>query len=513
MNNFSLYALTTFLVLAFCLWGVSLNAQTFFGGTGAVIDETGDGPCGSNQFTASVSGIGEGTLDAVNLDITHTFTADLDIGLISPAGTYIDLSSDNGNSGDDYTGTEFSDTGVDGDITLGTAPFTGSFIPEQPLSTFTGECMNGNWILEACDDAAGDVGTVNSWSVTFTAGAACAGGTCSGTSFSGATGSLTDATGNGPCGTNQFTASVSGIGQTGATLNCVNLDITHTFASDLDIGLISPAGTYIDLSSDNGGSGDNYTNTEFSDTGMNGDISLGTAPFTGSFIPEEPLSTFTGECMNGDWKLEACDDGSGNTGTLNSWSITFTPGTSCPLPVDLISFNGETVKGSNILMWETASEENTKWHVAERSLNGRDNWEEVGRVEAMGFADYATSYQLKDEKPLVKGYYRLKSLDFDGKMNFSDIILLERKVEQFEVLNIAPNPARSTMNVAFQTPETGLYTIRISNLAGQTMYVEQLNLQGGVHNQDINLTNFANGVYLIFIENAYESVVHKLVKQ
>jgi subtilisin-like proprotein convertase family protein len=74
------------------------------------------------------------------------------------------------------------------------------------------------------------------------------------------------------------------------------------------------------LSSDNGGAGDNYTNTTFDDAAATA-ITAGTAPFTGSFRPEEPLATFIGEPVNGDWTLIYADDAGGDTGTLNAWSI------------------------------------------------------------------------------------------------------------------------------------------------------------------------------------------------
>ncbi|MCS7033439.1 MAG: proprotein convertase P-domain-containing protein, partial [Phycisphaerae bacterium] len=87
-----------------------------------------------------------------------------------------------------------------------------------------------------------------------------------------------------------------------------------------DLYLISPAGTRIELSTDNGGSGDNYTNTIFDDSAPL-PITSGTPPFTGSFRPEQPLSTLIGENGNGTWKLEVTDDLAGFGGTLNSWSI------------------------------------------------------------------------------------------------------------------------------------------------------------------------------------------------
>jgi subtilisin-like proprotein convertase family protein len=103
----------------------------------------------------------------VTINITHTFDADLDIFLIGPNGTRVELTTDNGSSGHDFVNTVFDDQAATS-ITLGTAPFTGSFKPEGLLSTLNGIPANGTWTLEVTDDAAVDIGTLNSWSLTIT---------------------------------------------------------------------------------------------------------------------------------------------------------------------------------------------------------------------------------------------------------------------------------------------------------------------------------------------------------
>ena len=103
----------------------------------------------------------------------------------------------------------------------------------------------------------------------------------------------------------------------------VTINITHTFDADLDIFLIGPNGTRVELTTDNGGSGDNFTNTVFDDQAVTS-ITAGAAPFTGSFKPEGLLSTLNGISAAGTWKLEITDDANLDSGTLNSWSLTIT---------------------------------------------------------------------------------------------------------------------------------------------------------------------------------------------
>jgi subtilisin-like proprotein convertase family protein len=108
-----------------------------------------------------------------------------------------------------------------------------------------------------------------------------------------------------------------------AILNNVTVAIgslTHSFVSDLQIELTSPQGTTVRLFDRAGSSGDNLANTVFDDAAAT-PIAAGTAPFTGSFIPSQPLAAFKGERANGNWTLTVRDLAAEDTGTLSSWSM------------------------------------------------------------------------------------------------------------------------------------------------------------------------------------------------
>jgi len=98
----------------------------------------------------------------VQLYVTHSFDADLDLTLKAPGGATIDLSSDNGSSGNDYQATV-----LDGlcatSVASGSAPFVGSFAPETSLSSLNGTQAVGTWALQIADDAVQDTGTLVWW--------------------------------------------------------------------------------------------------------------------------------------------------------------------------------------------------------------------------------------------------------------------------------------------------------------------------------------------------------------
>lgn len=156
--------------ILFIFSGLSFG-QTFsetWNSTTGNIPDSGPQTC----FDVTVSGIGnlDGTtigITEICLDITHTWTGDLDIFLVSPSGTTVELTTDNGGSGDDLTSTCF-DMSAGTAITAGTAPFTGSFVPEGNLYDFNNnQNANGIWQICITDDAGGDTGEINSASITF----------------------------------------------------------------------------------------------------------------------------------------------------------------------------------------------------------------------------------------------------------------------------------------------------------------------------------------------------------
>jgi len=102
----------------------------------------------------------------VSLTITHTRVKTLNITLTGPDGTVIDLSSGNGGSGSNFTNTIFDDEATIS-IVNGTAPYTGRFRPEQPLSTLDTRSIYGNWILRVQDSVISQAGTLNNWCLTL----------------------------------------------------------------------------------------------------------------------------------------------------------------------------------------------------------------------------------------------------------------------------------------------------------------------------------------------------------
>ncbi len=113
-------------------------------------------------------------------------------------------------------------------------------------------------------------------------------------------------------------------------IKTICIDIIHPHVANLGIYLAAPDGTQIDLVDGAGGNGANFTGTCFS---MSASVTIfsGFAPFTGTYYPRHNIGELNnGQSGAGVWQLIVQDLVMGDTGRVNSWSISFD--TAAPLP-------------------------------------------------------------------------------------------------------------------------------------------------------------------------------------
>ncbi|MFN4235200.1 MAG: T9SS type A sorting domain-containing protein [Bacteroidia bacterium] len=104
-------------------------------------------------------------------------------------------------------------------------------------------------------------------------------------------------------------------------LKGITTSITHTFCGDLDIYLRSPNDVIFVISTDNGGSNDNYVNITFTDTAANFPPTSAALVANGFYKPEgATFASYTGP-MQGLWRLYVVDDASGDVGQITDFKL------------------------------------------------------------------------------------------------------------------------------------------------------------------------------------------------
>lgn len=105
----------------------------------------------------------------------------------------------------------------------------------------------------------------------------------------------------------------------------IGIFLSHSYRSDLQITLTSPAATTVQIMTSTGGSGDNL-NDLFDDEASSGiashnatvtDPTTAPPPYSHSFQPTAPLTAFDGQNAQGTWTLVICDSVAQDTGTFS----------------------------------------------------------------------------------------------------------------------------------------------------------------------------------------------------
>lgn len=164
------------------------------------------------------------------------------------------------------------------------------------------------------------------------------------------------------------------------------------------------------------------------------------------------------------------------------------------LPVEMTSFTATAEGTTNVLAWETASEENNAHFDVQRSTNGTD-FERIDKIEGNGTTVEVSNYSFVDEAPATVSYYRLHQVDLDGKMDYSDVVTVKREMLEGQ-LNIAPNPVTSRLNVTFNTT-TETATFRVFDVRGKLVRNVEQSTNVGANNISLNISELAQGMYFL----------------
>jgi len=170
------------------------------------------------------------------------------------------------------------------------------------------------------------------------------------------------------------------------------------------------------------------------------------------------------------------------------------------LPITLSTpLEGEAHSSHNLLTWSTSSEINNEYQIIERSSNSQD-WTEVGRVDGTN-TSFEHDYQIKDLSPYQNTYYRLHSIDFDGRESFSEVILLNRRSEIKPLAaRVSPNPFNSNLNIEVDVNQAEEVTIRIVGMDGKLIHTSNISTAAGTNEVDLDLDFLQGGIYMLSVE-------------
>jgi uncharacterized repeat protein (TIGR01451 family) len=186
-----------------------------------------------------------------------------------------------------------------------------------------------------------------------------------------------------------------------------------------------------------------------------------------------------------------------------------------PTPVKLGSFSAALKNKDAVLYWTTESELNNDYFIIERSEDGID-FSSVGKVKGNGSTASTNHYSFVDNINTAASivYYRLKSVDFDGRSYNSKIIALRLKGTSNGNFNVFPNPFESNIKITLSSLTEVSAQCRIISFDGKEVVNRKVVVQKGDNIIVLNdLNNIASGTYLLEINTGNEKYIKKIIKR
>lgn len=186
------------------------------------------------------------------------------------------------------------------------------------------------------------------------------------------------------------------------------------------------------------------------------------------------------------------------------------------LPLHLLDIAAQRQAQNALVTWAATQETNLSHFIVERSVDGL-SYSYAGRVEAMG-GNTLNSYRFVDANAAGVAtstvlYYRLKAVDKDGAVSFSNIATMRLEKLTGLSMNIFPNPVRNEGYLKIVTGGAGKAQVKIMDLQGRLLTTHSVALQNGSNIISLNDAKLRPGMYQVVVEYGGNITSLKLVKQ
>jgi hypothetical protein len=196
------------------------------------------------------------------------------------------------------------------------------------------------------------------------------------------------------------------------------------------------------------------------------------------------------------------------------------------IPVELASFSADVNDDNVLLKWSTATELNNRGFEVERSkVSQRDgkpksqksneqSWNKVVFIEGKGTTTETVQYSYVDRPETAGKYtYRLKQIDFDGTVSYSNTIEVDISgPKEFALYQNYPNPFNPSTTIKFALPVRTNLTINVYNTLGEKISeIFKGEMESGYNEVQFNASGLSSGIYFYKIESESFNSTKKMI--
>jgi len=176
-------------------------------------------------------------------------------------------------------------------------------------------------------------------------------------------------------------------------------------------------------------------------------------------------------------------------------------------------------KGINVVDWMTTKEVNSDFFSIERSIDGTEDFVEIGTERASGNTNSRTDYFYNDKDVEKSGtyYYRLRMVDLDGESKYSKVVSVnvvqDRAKNQKVTLDVYPNPVLNQINIDLVTEYDSKIDGGIYDAIGQLIKkVDNNSVTAGKTSMTMDVSELPAGTYLFRMQVGKQVIFEKITK-
>lgn len=186
------------------------------------------------------------------------------------------------------------------------------------------------------------------------------------------------------------------------------------------------------------------------------------------------------------------------------------------LPLELSEFSAKLDEETNRvdLDWQTLTEDGIDKFIIERTIEpGGTEFKSIGEVKAVGESTNSVFYEFEDDvtrfvSPYI--YYRLKIVDLNGAIEYSDIEVVHQKSPDRPKFRLYPNPSNGNVILNINGSEENNVTLSVFDVQGKLHHQEVVDLEDYFISKQFDFNHLNQGLYMIQVKNSRESFVIKM---
>jgi hypothetical protein len=184
------------------------------------------------------------------------------------------------------------------------------------------------------------------------------------------------------------------------------------------------------------------------------------------------------------------------------------------LPVKLINFAARKLENQVIIKWESAEELNLSHYILQYSEDGT-RFNDISNITAKG-SNSSYTYTDINRPAATHIYYRLQSVDIDGKTRLSAVVHLVNDMNSAVTkLTVYPNPVQQAIHTSFVTDKNMQVVFSLFSLNGKLLQTYLRTASPGSNFYQLDLSSgLPAGSYILSADYGEgNSIQTKIIKQ